>query len=178
MPARAHGHTGTDNPLFFSPCDCIPNYEPWRAFKKDLLAFGGRPDDHGWSFADVYLGMDDCGRHGTPLPAGANNDDRQTIRLRRKRRESHTFLIKHLSNRLVTDQLATAPTLGNGEVAYMQLRLQCRVLPNTADREDQKEAWRDVSIVRDVGVRENSIIDLDTLLDAKIADAGERFTSE
>ena len=113
-------------------------------------------------------------------PGGGTVDERTEHRLRRKRlKESHTYLIRHLSNRLVVEALSEAPLLGNGAAAYAWLEARCCVRPDTADLEELKQEWRDITIAKDVGVSENTIIDLGTLLDAKnamIPNAADRFS--
>ena len=170
----------------FEVYDCVPNYEQWCAFRKKLFAHGGRADDHGWSLADCLRGIDPGGVAPTaqPLPVlgpgGGTVDERTEHRLRRKRlKESHTYLIRHLSNRLVVEALSEAPLLGNGAAAYAWLEARCCVRPDTADLEELKQEWRDITIAKDVGVSENTIIDLGTLLDAKnamIPNAADRFS--
>ena len=49
------------------------------------------------------------------------------------------------------------------------------------DKEGLTQSWRDVSIVKDIGVSENSIMDLDALLDEKnalIPAINDRFSDD
>ena len=93
-----------DIKLSFEQYDAVPDHKRWQSFRSNLLAHGGQADDHGWSFTDVFLGLDDGGRNGAALPAapGGNADERAQIRLRRKRlKGAATYLTAHISNVLV-----------------------------------------------------------------------------
>mmetsp|Transcript_39055 Transcript_39055/g.83261 ORF Transcript_39055/g.83261 Transcript_39055/m.83261 type:complete len:96 (+) Transcript_39055:173-460(+) len=82
MPTPSNTALDIDHKQLFAPYDCVPSYELECAFDKDLMAYGGHSDDHGWSYAYVFLGLDDGGRNGAPLPTapGANNEERASIR--------------------------------------------------------------------------------------------------
>ena len=123
-----------DTPPAFDVYDCVPNYEQWCAFKKKLFAHGGRADDHGWSLTDCIRGLDAGGNAaGAPMlpvlgAGGGTLDERAEHRLRRKRlSESHTHIVRHLSNRLVIDTLSEAPLLGDGRAAFVWLEARCCV---------------------------------------------------
>eukprot|EP00327_Prymnesium_parvum_P009930 CAMPEP_0184386646 /NCGR_PEP_ID=MMETSP0007-20130409/9976_1 /TAXON_ID=97485 /ORGANISM="Prymnesium parvum, Strain Texoma1" /LENGTH=99 /DNA_ID=CAMNT_0026734615 /DNA_START=24 /DNA_END=320 /DNA_ORIENTATION=- len=92
---------GVEIKLSFERYDCNPSYTEWCTFESKLLGHGGTSDDHGWSYADVFRGVDDGGALGIALPAApANADERAAVRLRRKRlKASHSYLILHLSNK-------------------------------------------------------------------------------
>ena len=172
-----------EDKLLFQAYDAVPGYEGWIAFERNLLKNGGTADDHGWSYADVFNGRDDGGASGTALPAApADNDERAIVRLRRKRlKGAHLYLVRHISNKTVTDRLSEGALLGDGEAAFNWLRNRNRVNPDVQDHEKLQQAWRDVSIVHDVGISENTIIDLDSLLDEKnslIPNAADRFTDD
>ena len=116
-----------ENKLFFTPFACQPGREAYDEFEENLLGHGGKSDDHGWSLADCLSRNDDgavtalgAAVPGVPfLPAaggGAGVDARR--RLRRKRlKESHTYLIAHISNLEVKRALLRPPILGNGPLA-------------------------------------------------------------
>ena len=178
MPPSEPQHD--DKRLFFDPYDGVPNYERFIAFERDLFKYGGQADDHGWSFADVFRGQDDGGANGAALPAApADADERAIVRLRRKRlKGAHLFLVRHISNKVVTDKMSEPPLLGDGEAAFEWLRLRNCTAPDVEDQEALKQQWRDVSIVKDIGVSENTIIDLATKLDnlnRMIPNAPDRF---
>ena len=113
-----------DNRLLFEPYDGVPNYERWEAFERDLFKYGGQADDHGWSYADVFRGTDDGGAAGAALPTPPGDaDERAMTRYRRKRlKGAHLFLVRHISNKTVTDKLGEPPLLGDGEAAFAWLR--------------------------------------------------------
>ena len=79
---------------FFTPYNGVPGYEQWVRFERDLFKYGGTADEHGWSYTDVFRGIDDGGNLGLPLPAlPGTADDRAVVRLRRKRnRAPHTSI--------------------------------------------------------------------------------------
>lgn len=173
---------GIEIKLRFERYDCSPNYTDWCTFERNLFGHGGQADDHGWSFTDVFRGMDDGGALGTPLPgAPGNADERAMVRLRRKRNKgAHSYLVSHLSNQLWIDRLSTPPFLGEGDLAFAELRRACCVEPDVVDTQDLQKEWREISIPKDVGSSENSILDLSNLLDAKNAmiPAGEQFNED
>ena len=54
-------------------------------------------------------------------------------------------------------------------------------MPDVEDNEKLMQDWRDVSIVKDIGVSENTILDLETYLDdinRLIPNAADRFTND
>ena len=63
----------------FTPYNGVPGYEAWVRFERDLLKFGGTADDHGWSYADVFQGLDDGGNLGAALPALPGTADDRAI---------------------------------------------------------------------------------------------------
>ena len=70
--------SSSDDRHLFTPYNGVPGYEAWVRFERDLLKFGGTADDHGWSYADVFQGVDDGGAAGAALPAlPGTADDRQ-----------------------------------------------------------------------------------------------------
>ena len=56
----------------FTPYDGEPSYEKWCAFEEKLYAYGCTADDHGWSYADVFRGVDAGGPAGPAIPAPAD----------------------------------------------------------------------------------------------------------
>lgn len=170
---------GVEIKLRFERYDCSPNYTDWCTFERNLFGHGGHADDHGWSYTDVFRGLDDGGARGAALPpAPGNADDRAIVRLRRKRNKgAHTYLVSHLSNQLWIDKLSTPPFLGEGDRAFAELRRACCVVPDVIDTQDLQKEWRELSIPKDVGSSENSVLDLNNLLDAKNAliPAAEQF---
>ena len=89
-PAGAHAF---EEKLSFEQYDAVPGYESWVKFERALIKNGGVADDHGWSYADVFNGVDDGGALGIPLPPPphANADARAIARLRRKRLKGFFF---------------------------------------------------------------------------------------
>jgi hypothetical protein len=81
-------------------------------------------------------------------------------------KESHTFLLNHLSNEMIVRLLSRTPYLGNGEAAFTKLREICRVGVDARKIEDLQDAWKNITIKKDIGSNENSIQTLSTVLDA------------
>ena len=122
MPPATHA---VEDKLSFEPYDAVPGYESWVKFERALIKNGGVADDHGWSYADVFNGVDDGGALGIPLPPPphANADARAIARLRRKRlKGAHLYLVRHISSTTITDRLSEPPLLGDGEAAFNWLR--------------------------------------------------------
>ena len=127
-----------DIKLKFEAFNCTPGFAAWERYEAQLFGHGGTADDHGWSFADVFQGLDDGGVGGDVIPAApANADDRARARLRRKRlKGANTYLVKHLSNAFWVDKLSKPPFLGDGHTAFVTLRAHCRTPPDTTDTDD------------------------------------------
>ena len=172
-----------DEKLLFPAYDCAPGNVGWRGFSRNLLAHGGKDaDDEGWSYADVYMGTDDDGVNGTAIP-GANNAANNTARkLRRKRlKGAQAFIVRHISHTLVIEQMTEPPCLGNGYECYEMLRRRCEQAPDTSDSNETKAEWQSITIANDIGVNENTITELQTLLERKnalIPVAHTRFTDD
>ena len=162
-----------DEKLLFPAYDCAPGNLGWRGFSRNLLAHGGKDaDDEGWSYADVYMGTDDGGVNGTALPggAGAGGVNNTARKLRRKRlKGAQAFIVRHISHTLVIEQMTEPPCLGNGYECYEMLRRRCEQAPDTSDSNETKAEWQSITIANDIGVNENTVIELKTLLDAKAA---------
>ena len=78
-----------------------------------------------------------CSGQGAALPAlPGTADDRQVVRLRRKRnRGAHLYLVRHVSNTSVTDRLSEGVLAGDGEAAFQWLRTRNRTVPDVTDNE-------------------------------------------
>ena len=179
-----------ENKLFFTPFACQPGREAYDEFEENLLGHGGKSDDHGWSLADCLSRNDDgavtalgAAVPGVPfLPAaggGAGVDARR--RLRRKRlKESHSYLIAHISNLEVKRALLRPPILGNGPLALDYVRARCRTAAATSDLQNHQATWLGITIAKDIGVSESTIMDLELRLgsiNAKI-DPADRYTDD
>ena len=64
------GTKGTEVSYDFDPWDGTPG-DPYDKFELRLLNASTKSDDRGWSLADHFLGNDEGGPTGPPLPAGA-----------------------------------------------------------------------------------------------------------
>ena len=51
----------TKEHTLFTPFAVTPGQERWQGFEEKRFAHGGRADDHGWSYTDVFRGVDDGG---------------------------------------------------------------------------------------------------------------------
>ncbi|KAL3903863.1 MAG: hypothetical protein SGPRY_011507 [Prymnesium sp.] len=119
------------------------------------------------------LGLDDGGAMETALPpdASGNADERAIVWLRRKRNKgAHTYLVSNLSIQLWIDKLSTPPFLGEGDLAFTELRRTCCVVPDVnGTQQDLQTEWREITVAKDVGSTESSILDLKNLIDAENA---------
>ena len=60
--------------------------------------------------------------------------------------------------------LSKAPYLGNGPVALDYLRQRCSTPGNTGQQQDMQMEWCSLTIKKDIGINENSLINLDLRL--------------
>ena len=58
-----------DIKLKFEAFNCTPGFAAWERYEAQLFGHGGTADDHGWSYADVFQGVDDGGVAGDVIPA-------------------------------------------------------------------------------------------------------------
>ena len=181
----------TDDKLLFPTYDCSPGKEAYDVFEERLLGNGGRSDDQGWSLADCLNRRDD----GAVTPAGAPvgggvpvlpaagggvaTEKRRALR-RKRLKESHSYLVRHISNETVKRVLMRAPYLGNGPDALTYIRTRCRTAAQTTDRQEIQGKWLGVTIAKDVGSKESTVVDLDLHLETVNAelDAAVRYSDE
>ena len=86
---------------------------------------------------------------------------------RRKRlKESFSFIIKHIDNADMLRNL-TNPVLGllgDGPLALDYIKSRCRTAMDVVDTQDNQAQWQSITIAKDIGVNENTIMELDTML--------------
>ena len=97
----------------FEPYDCTPGHDRFEGFYDKLLGYSGATDQCGWSLADHFQGIDQGGPNNPlPLPAAANQvNSTINVAARKRRKESHTFLIQHISNPAWITKLSRPPFL-------------------------------------------------------------------
>ena len=111
---------------------------------------------------------------GNPMPgvtaipaAGGGNQGHSARTCRRKRlKESFSFIIKHIDNADMLRNL-TNPVLGllgDGPLALDYIKSRCRTAMDVVDTQDNQAQWQSITIAKDIGVNENTIMELDTML--------------
>ena len=60
--------------------------------------------------------------------------------------------------------LAQAPYLMDGPLALDYIRSRCRTAMDVVDTQDKQAQWQAITIAKDIGVNENTIMELDTML--------------
>jgi hypothetical protein len=127
---------------------------------------------------------------GNPMPgvaaipaAGGGNRGHTARTCRRKRlKESFSFIIRHIDNEDMKRTL-TEPglgLLGDGPMALDYIRSRCRKAMDVVDTQDKQAQWQSITIAKDIGVHENTIMELDTVLTTINADLplGSGYTSD
>ena len=127
---------------------------------------------------------------GNPMPgvaaipaAGGGNQGHSARTCRRKRlKESFSFIIRHIDNEDMKRTL-TEPglgLLGDGPMALDYIRSRCRTAMDVVDTQDKQAQWQSITIAKDIGVHENTIMELDTMLTTINADLppGSGYTSD
>ena len=101
---------------------------------------------------------------------------------RQKRlKASAAFICRHVSNVLIMEKMTEPPCLGDGYQCYLLLKNRCEQAPDTSEANKLKAEWQAVSIANDIGVNENTVAELQTLLERMnvlIPAAHGRFTSD
>ena len=165
-----------DIKISFPTYNCQPGREEYDRFERNLLAHGGASDNEGWSLADCLMRIDDgaVDAPGNPMPgvtaipaAGGGNQGHSARTCRRKRlKESFSFIIKHIDNADMLRNL-TNPVLGllgDGPLALDYIKSRCRTAMDVVDTQDNQAQWQSITIAKDIGVNENTIMELDTML--------------
>ena len=163
-----------DIKISFQTFNCQPGREEYDKFERNLFAHGGTSDNEGWSLADCLMRTDDgaVDAAGNPMPgvtaipaAGGGNQGNSQRTCRRKRlKESYSYIIKHIDNPDVLRALAQAPYLMDGPLALDYIRSRCRTAMDVVDTQDKQAQWQAITIAKDIGVNENTIMELDTML--------------
>eukprot|EP00900_Chrysochromulina_parva_P012988 jgi/Chrpa1/21690/Chrysochromulina_OHIO_Genome00028089-RA len=162
-----------DIKIAFPQYNCQPGREDYDRFERNLHAHGGATDAEGWSLADCLMRTDDgaVDALGNPMPgvaaipAAGGAAGAQARACRRKRlKESYSFIIKHIDNADVMRALTQPGLLGDGPLALDFIRSRCRTAMDVVDAQDKQAQWHSITIAKDVGASENTIMDLDSLL--------------
>jgi len=165
--------TTIDIKIAFPQYNCQPGREDYDRFERNLHAHGGATDAEGWSLADCLMRTDDgaVDAVGNPMPgvaaipAAGGAAGAQARACRRKRlKESYSFIIKHIDNADVVRALTQPGLLGDGPLALDFIRSRCRTAMDVVDAQDKQAQWHSITIAKDVGASENTIMDLDSLL--------------
>ena len=179
-----------DIKIAFQQYNCQPGREEYDRFERNLCAHGGASDAEGWSLADCLMRIDDGAVDAAgvlmpgvnPIPAaGGGNQGHSARTCRRKRlKESYSFIIKHIDNADVLRALTQPGLLGDGPLALDFIRSRCRTAMDVVDAQDKQAQWHSITIAKDIGASENTIMDLDSLLMTINDDlpAGLQFTSD
>ena len=181
-----------DIKISFQQYNCQPGREEYDRFERNLFAHGGISDAEGWSLTECLMRTDDgaVDAMGNPMPgvaaipaAGGGNQGNSARACRRKRlKESFTFIVKHIDNADMLRALMEPGLgiLGNGPLALDYIKSRCRTAMDVVDTQDKQAQWQSITIAKDVGVTENTIMDLDTVLMTISADlpVGLGFTSD
>ena len=164
-----------DIKTLFELYDCQPNQRRFEKFLNSLLATGGRCDIDGWSLADCLQRFDDGAvtALGAAAPnaggliaangGGAPMEKRRGLR-RARLKMSFSHLILHLDHPEVKAILSKAPFLGNGPAALDYLRQRCSTPGNTGEQQDKQMEWCSLTIKGNIGIDENTLINLDLRL--------------
>jgi hypothetical protein len=166
----------------FKPFQCLETGEVYRSWRRSLLnTDAAKGDDRGDTIADTLLGTDMGGVLGPPMPAGGGA---AAAKLQRARRTSlkggYALIVKHLDNEDITNILAAAPYFQDGVATRAHLdTLYDTPLNRVALRKMQKD-WDELSIVMDVGVTKESIMNFVRVLKRANGDfpAGQRKSND
>ena len=173
-----------DIKISFPQFSCFPGREAYESFEANLEAHATRCDDEGWSIADCLFRRDAgaVDAAGVPVPTvpailavGGGTAMEKQRRLRRKRlKESHGFIMQHIANADFVRIMTRPPYLQDGPRALDYIRSKCLVAMDTTDSQDKKEEWRAISIAKDIGANENTVM----LLDAKLTAVNDQLPIE
>ena len=180
MPALQMALPTVDVKLSFARYDCTPGREAYENFEQNLFVHGGASDDLVWSLTDCLRRQDDGAltAAGAPVlgmpvipPGGGGGAAVQQRQARRRKRlkESHRFIVAHISNPNFIRALSLPPYLGNGPLALDYIRSRNKTPMDTTDTQDKQHEWNAVTIAKDVGVNENSVMELDAHLNSELA---------
>ena len=79
--------------------------------------------------------------------------------------------MQHIANADFVRIMTRPPYLQDGPRALDYIRSKCLVAMDTTDSQDKKEEWRAISIAKDIGANENTVM----LLDAKLTAVNDQL---
>ena len=154
----------------FTPFDCTPGPK-YRIWRRDLFNAAATPDDSGSTIAEHFddIDMGGAGAGAPAMPGGGGAAalaqdlaKMQRLRLGRSKR-AYQLIVKHITDEDVKAVLANDHFQdGQAALAYMDLNYD-RPLERSELRELNR-TWDDISIIQDVGVREDTLPRLLTVL--------------
>ena len=140
----------------FEPYSGTPG-EEWTVFEEQLLNAGAAiSDDRGWSLADHFLGTDELGPAGPPLPGNAAGAAAAQNAFRKRQKQAYGMLAKHVLDRDLVTQMRNG-TFQDGCASFVALRASCQVPINHLRLRDMDMEWNAITILNDVGVYPHSI---------------------
>ena len=151
-----------DVKLCFIQYDCKPGREGFERFQQDLVTHGGSCDDQGWSLTECLMRQDDgaLDAAGIPMPGiavipaagGGSGADKRRAARRKRLKESHKYIVAHISNQDFLRALSVPPYLGDGPRALDFIQSKCNTPMDTVDTQDKQAEWHFVTIAKDIGV--------------------------
>ena len=143
-----------------------PEYTEWR--KGFLDACEGKGDEDG-SWADTLQGLDPQ----VGLSAAQNR------RRAQRRRESFSCIMQHITDSALKDVLR-AESNKNGYQALRVLDRECREHASDLSISSKVLEWHALTMAKDVGISESSIVDFNRLLTAKNTEfpAGAQYDAD
>ena len=142
-----------------------------RIFRRNLLQCGGRADDRGYSIADTLLRQDEgalvsgTGVNGippmaqpgvVPIAGGVGGTSARRAKSRRDK-ESATFILMHLDNEDLKDELSQPQFLQNGAEIFDHIMATCLQPLTAAEEMEVKTELSQMSVKHTVGSSENSV---------------------
>ena len=143
----------------FEAYDGTPG-EQWEQFDERVMNYGtSQTDDRGWSLADCFQGVDEGGPLGPGMPV-APAELRKANAARQKRlRMSYGMIVKHITDPDHVTEMKMSH-FQNGPAAYQYLVGACALPVNAMRLRDLNKMWDSLDILADVGVDENSILQI------------------
>ena len=180
--ATAMGSARQQQDHKFQPFNDEPG-EAFRKFRRNLLSYAaGKVDESGSSVSDYLLDID-MGGGGVGAPAIPNNpasDFAKMTRLRNGRtRLAYGLIYDHCVSEN-TKSILYATCFQNGRAALQYLEGLYDTPVMLSDLREMDRRWQELSIVQDVGVREDSITQLVVLMQRVNGErpVANRFTNE
>ena len=145
----------------FEPYDCTPG-EAWDSFDERFMNWAaGIVDDRGSSVADYILDIDEggAGVGALAMPQGAA-DARKAIAARQRRnKKAYGLLTQHITD---PDHISHIRLnfFQEGRLTYNYLQGECQLATTATRLRELNRKWDDIDMLADVGVDENTILNL------------------